>query len=82
MTGGRDLDKRTVLARWHARWLRLRPFGRDITVVLVVKLAALALLWWAFFSPPALRHLGVAAPAVDTHLFPSATPERHPHADR
>jgi uncharacterized membrane protein len=70
------------LARWRARWVRLSPLGRDITVVLVVKLAALGLLWWAFFSHPAARPMTVDPAPVDAHLLPSASPEEFPHADR
>lgn len=71
---------RHTLARWQARWLRLSPLGRDITVVLVVKLGALALLWWLFFSHPAARHPAPLWPAASAPISP--TPERSPHADR
>jgi hypothetical protein len=65
----------------RARWGRLSPLGRDISVVLAIKLAALALLWWAFFSHPVAPGMTVAAPRVAAHLVPASTPEQSPHAD-
>jgi hypothetical protein len=64
---------------WRLRWT---PLGRDIAVILVVKLAALALLWWAFFSDPLARHMTIEAPRVGAHLVPSANPEELPRAVR
>lgn len=68
--------------RWGARWVRLGPLGRDLTVVLAVKIVALALLWWAFFSHPVTRHMQIASPTVAAHLVPAASPEHPPHAYR
>ena len=47
---------------------RWSPLAREITVILVVKAAALYVIWLAFFSAPAGRHLdagGVARSLVD-----------------
>ena len=54
----------------------------DITVILVAKLAALTLLWWAFFSHPATRHTVVDSPRVAAHLATASNPEQSAHADR
>jgi hypothetical protein len=40
-----------------------RTLGREITLVLVLKLAALALLWFAFFRAPVSADLQQLAPA-------------------
>jgi hypothetical protein len=48
----------------------------------MVKFAALALLWWAFFSDPAARHMNVEASRVEAHLVPSASPEESQRAVR
>ena len=77
-----DLIERLTLPRWRARWARSSPLGRDLAVILVVKFAALALLWWAFFSHPAARHMTVEPPRVETHLIPSTNPEESPRAVR
>jgi hypothetical protein len=45
---------------WRGWWFRLTPLARDITVVLVVKLALLGILWVAFFRTPAAP--GMAMP--------------------
>jgi hypothetical protein len=58
----------------------LGTLGRDISIVLAVKLAALVLLWWAFFSHPVAPHMTVPAANVAAHLVPPA--EQTPHADR
>lgn len=77
-----DLTERLTHPQWRARWFRLSPLGRDITVILVVKFAALALLWWAFFSDPAAVHMTVEAPRVEARLVPSASPQESPRAIR
>jgi alkylhydroperoxidase family enzyme len=70
------------LARWRARWGRLSPLSRDISLVLVAKLAALGLLWWVFFSHPAPRQSVVDSPRVAAHLATASNPEPSAHADR
>ena len=82
MTEPGDRIERPTHAPWRARWVRLGPLGRDLTLVLAIKFAALFLLWWAFFSHPTLRPVTAAAPRVGAHLIPSATPEPPPHANR
>ncbi|HKN09767.1 MAG TPA: hypothetical protein VJ376_09850 [Pseudomonadota bacterium] len=62
--------------------MRLGPLGRDLAVVLAVKLVVLVLLWWAFFSHPPARHMTVPVARVEAHLFPSPSPAQSPHADR
>ena len=66
----------------RACWARLSPLGRDITLVLVLKVILLFLLWWAFFRDPAAPR-----PAIDPQLVaqrllaPNPAPEAT-HADR
>jgi hypothetical protein len=55
--------------RGEGWWRRLSPLGRDIVVILVIKFAALALLWWAFFSHPAAPHMRVEASRIDARVF-------------
>ena len=53
-------------ARPSPRWSSL---AREITIILIVKAAALYLIWFAFFSHPMGRHLdagGVAQSLVPT----------------
>jgi len=82
MTHRGDRNEQATLAPWRARWVRLGPLGRDLTVILAVKLVALVLLWWAFFSHPAAQHMTVPVPRVEAHVVPSPSPEQSPHADR
>jgi len=35
-----------------ARWLPRHPLLRELTIVMILKVLALALIWWAFFSEP------------------------------
>jgi hypothetical protein len=74
------LTERQLRPRWRAG--RLSPLARDIIVILVVKFAALALLWWAFFSHPLAPHMSVELQRVDSHLVPAASPEESPRAVR
>ncbi len=82
MTEPGDRIERPTLAPWRARWVRLSPLGRDLTLVLAIKFAALFLLWWAFFSQPPAPHMTVPVARVEAHLVPSPSPEQFPHADR
>jgi alkylhydroperoxidase family enzyme len=77
-----DLIELLTLPRWRARWARLSPLGRDITVILVVKFAALALLWWVFFSHPTATHMRVESSRAEAHLIPPASSQEYPRADR
>jgi hypothetical protein len=80
MLGEGNLGKR--LTRSRARWARLSPLGRDIALILVVKFAALGLLWWAFFSHPAAPHMSVEASRVEAHVIPFANPVEPTRATR
>ncbi|MGD8378422.1 MAG: hypothetical protein PVI37_01840 [Gammaproteobacteria bacterium] len=52
-----------------------RPhLAREITLVLIVKLAALALIWWLFFSPP--HRVPVNPQTMDRVLLQSRTDRR------
>jgi len=42
-------ERKSPRSLWR-NWLPADPLAREITVVLLVKLAAIFLLWWAFFS--------------------------------
>jgi hypothetical protein len=70
MLGEGNLGKRPMRLR-----TRLSPLGRDIALILVVKFAALGLLWWAFFSHPAAQHMSVETSRVEAHVIPLASPE-------
>jgi hypothetical protein len=54
-------------------WLRLSPLGRDLAVILVLKFAVLALLWWVFFSHPAATHMRVEPSRIEVHLLSPAS---------
>jgi len=77
-----DLIELLMLPRWRARWARLSPLGRDLAVILVLKFAALALLWWVFFSHPTATHMRVESSRAEAHLIPPASPQEYPRADR
>jgi uncharacterized membrane protein len=80
MLGEGNLSKRAM--RFRTRWVRLSPLGRDIALILVVKFAALGLLWWAFFSHPVAPHMSVEASRVEAHIIPFASPEEPTRATR
>jgi hypothetical protein len=62
--------------------MRLSPLGRDLVVILALKFAALALLWWAFFSHPTATHMRVEASRVEARLLSPASSKEFPRADR
>jgi len=68
-----------------SRKARLGPLARDILIILAVKFAVLAGLWWAFFSHPVANRMSVEPQRVDARLFgpsqASSAPEL-PRADR
>jgi len=82
MSARGDLIELLTLPRWRARWARLSPLGRDLAVILVLKFAALALLWWVFFSHPTATHMRVESSRAEAHLIPPASPQEYPRADR
>ena len=63
-------------------WMRLSPLGRDIVVILVLKFAALALLWWAFFSHPTATHMRVESSRIEARLLSPASSQEYPLAVR
>jgi hypothetical protein len=75
---------RSAFAVCLARWKRFSPLARDVTFVLVLKAAALCLLWWAFFSSPTARHMNVPVDDVADRLLsvPQAESSRFPDALR
>ena len=77
-----DLIELLTLPRWRARWARLSPLGRDLALILVLKFAALALLWWVFFSHPTATHTRVESSRAEAHLIPPASSQEYPRADR
>ena len=77
-----DLIELLTLPRWRARWARLNPLGRDLVVILVVKFAALALLWWAFFNHPTATHMRVESSRIEARLLSPASSQEYPLAVR
>ncbi len=57
---------------------RTDPLAREIAVVLAVKLAAILLLWLAFFRPGAAPPPVPAAQSVGQHIAAPATPSEVP----
>ena len=72
---------RNSLAAARARWLRLSPLARDITLVLLAKAAILGLLWWAFFSTPTAPRMAMDPQRVESRLLHSAPLPEAPHAE-
>jgi len=56
--------------------LRRTPLWKEITIILVIKAAALYLIWLAFFSAPAVRHLDAAG--IASSLLRSDPQSAHP----
>ena len=48
--------------------LKDRPLAKEIAVVLVIKLAAIAVIWGVFFNPDSRPNVGPAA--LGSHLLP------------
>ena len=61
---------------------RLSALGRDLVVILILKFAALALLWWIFFSQPTATHMRVELSRVEARLLSPASSQEHPSAIR
>jgi hypothetical protein len=80
---GAPTDQQPPSARWpDGSWLRLSPLGRDIAVILVVKFAALGLLWWAFFSHPTATHMRVESARIEARLLAPVDSQEFLRADR
>ena len=81
--GGAPPPMRTFLAACRVRWKRLTSLSRDVTVVLVFKATALAIIWALFFSAPLSRHMSVPPERVATQILaPVAVPPETPNAVR
>ena len=78
MSNGMRLAEPVTRPPWRKRW---SPLAREITVVLIVKFAALTFLWWAFFSHPVTHHMTIDARQVGVHLAGSAAPKESASAD-
>ena len=64
------------------RWWRSSPLGRDIAVILIVKLVVLYALWLAFFSAPVARHMTMDARTVELQVTGPSPHSEAPHAVR
>jgi hypothetical protein len=51
----------------------LSRLARDLGLLLIVKLALLTALWWAFFSHPVAPALRAQPQVVREHVFPGST---------
>jgi type II secretory pathway component PulM len=71
-----------LLQRWRGAISRLSPLAREITLALVLKLLLLGLIWWAFFSEPAARHMRLDPDRVQQQLLQSTSITDAPHAKR
>ena len=67
---------------WIGRWRRMSPLGRDIVVILVVKVLVLYALWFAFFRAPVARHMKMDPKAVELQVAGPRPPSEAPHAVR
>ena len=65
---------RSILTACRARWKRLSTLTRDVTLVLLFKLAALGLIWWLFFSAPLAPRMQVAPDRVADRLLAPLPP--------
>ncbi|WP_179401196.1 cytochrome oxidase putative small subunit CydP [Burkholderia guangdongensis] len=65
-----------------AAWVRGPTFARDITAVLVVKLALLAVLKFAFFNHPQAEHMSLPPAVVAEKLLSVPAPSGDPHHDQ
>ena len=64
------------------RWWRSSPLGRDIVVILVVKVVVLYALWLAFFSAPVARHMTMDPKTVELKVAGPRNDSGAPHAVR
>ena len=64
------------------RWWRSSPLGRDIVIILVVKVLVLYALWFAFFRMPVARHMTMDPKAVELQVAGPRPHSEAPHAVR
>ena len=55
---------------------------REIALILVLKFVLLWVIWWAFFSDPAARHMQLDLSQVQQQLLNPAFPTEPAHAKR
>ena len=67
---------------WIGWWRRMSPLGRDIVVILVVKVLVLYALWFAFFRAPVARHMTMDPKAVELQVAGPRPSSEAPHAVR
>jgi hypothetical protein len=80
---GAPTGRRPPPLRWPGGWwLRLSPLARDLAVILVLKFAALALLWWVFFSHPTATYMRVESSRIEARLLSPASSQEYSRADR
>jgi hypothetical protein len=73
---------RSMLTACRARWKRLSPLTRDVTLILLFKVTALGLIWWLFFSAPLAPGMHVAPDRVADRLLAPLPPPGAADADR
>ena len=47
----------------------ISPFAREISLILLIKFLLLVLIWWAFFSEPAAKHMRLDPARVEQQLL-------------
>ena len=67
---------------WLGRWRRLSPLARDIIVVLLVKVAVLYAIWFAFFRTPVAPHMTMDPKAVEQQVAGPRAASAPAHAVR
>jgi len=73
---------RSILAVYRARWKRLTPLTRDVTLVLVLKVTGLGILWLLFFSAPLAQHMRLVPDRVAERLMSQPPPAGETDAHR
>jgi len=73
---------RSILAVYRARWKRLTPLTRDVTLVLVLKVTGLGILWLLFFSAPLAQHMSLVPDRVAERLMFQPPPAGETDAHR
>jgi hypothetical protein len=68
-------------ASWRRRWTSASPLARDVIVILAIKAAALALIWFAFFRTPAAPQMTMNPGQVGDRIVAPAFVPKAPHAE-